>query len=62
MPKAQLPAAEYEDKTGGLEKRRPMVLDTVHYANGDTRDRSFGFHHRQRPRPAKQEMPPRKTS
>lgn len=50
---------EYEDKTKGLEKRRLKVLDTVYYDNGNTRPRSFGFHFRQRPRPPKQEMPPR---
>lgn len=48
---------EYADKTGGLEKRRLRVLDTVYMPNGTERPRSFGFHHRQKARPQKQEMP-----
>lgn len=53
---------DYEAKTGGLEKRRLRVLDTVYMTNGTERPRSFGFHHRQKARPPKQEMPARETA
>lgn len=42
---------------GKIVPVRLRVLDTIEYASGDKRPRSFGFHEKQRRRPAKVQHP-----